>query len=81
MINIQSCSKPITYAIALEEHGENYVHNFVSIEPSGRNFNDMCLNEDNIPFNPCINSGAIMTTSLIKSKLNTIDRFEHICSY
>lgn len=76
MINVQSCCKPISYAIALEEHGDINVHNFVSIEPSGRNFNDMCLNSQNIPFNPCINSGAIITTSLIKAKLKTFERFE-----
>ena len=40
---IQSCSKPFTYAIALNELGSDKVHQFVSHEPSGRNFNEICL--------------------------------------
>jgi len=36
---IQSTSKPLTYGIALELHGEEKVHSHVGCEPSGRNFN------------------------------------------
>ena len=32
IFSIQSCSKPITYGIALENYGENVVHNFVGKE-------------------------------------------------
>ena len=76
---IQSCSKPISYLIALNEHGQDYVHNHVGTEPSGHKFNEMCLKpaptEDNgdreIPHNPCINAGAIMSCSMVKSNLAT----------
>lgn len=78
---IQSCSKPITYGLALKEHSEAIVHNFVGMEPSGRNFNELCLNEDNLPHNPLINSGAIMTTSLIKSNKEQSNRFEYIYKF
>lgn len=40
---LQSCSKPLTYAIALEELGQETVHTFVGQEPSGRNFNELVL--------------------------------------
>jgi len=40
---IQSCSKPLTYCMALEEHGEEKVHDHVGAEPSGRNFNSKCM--------------------------------------
>ena len=78
---IQSCSKPITYGIALENNGENYVHNFVGKEPSGRNFNELCLNEDGLPHNPMINSGSIMSTSLINPKESQSKRFGYVLNY
>lgn len=34
-ICIQSCSKPVTYALAVEEWGVERVHHHVGIEPSG----------------------------------------------
>ena len=81
MFSVQSCSKPITYCIAVEENDEKYVHNFVGREPSGRNFNELCLNHENIPHNPLINSGSIMCCSLIDYQKSQADRFEHIVSY
>lgn len=79
--SIQSCSKPITYGIALENYGEEYVHNFIGKEPSGRNFNNMCLDEDNLPHNPLINAGAIMTTSLIEKDKSQSERFDFAINY
>jgi glutaminase len=79
--SIQSCSKPITYAIALENNGEEYVHNFIGKEPSGRNFNHMCLDEDGLPHNPLINAGAIMTTSLIEKDKTQAERFDFALNY
>ena len=78
---IQSCSKPINYGIALENYGCEKVHNFVGKEPSGRNFNELCLNEENLPHNPLINSGAIMTTSLLFKEDDTSQRFDKVFNY
>ena len=75
---IQSCSKPITYCLALEENGSDQVHKHVGHEPSGVEFNALKLNKKGIPHNPLINSGAIMTCSLIKPDLNPSDRFDYI---
>lgn len=87
----QSCSKPITYCIAVEENnkraqdfkvsGQDYVHNFVDREPSGRNFNDLSLNHNNIPHNPMINAGSIMSVSLIDYQLSPAHRYKKIKNY
>ncbi|MBL8150437.1 MAG: glutaminase A [Blastocatellia bacterium] len=75
---IQSCCKPINYALALEEHGEEYVHNYLGREPSGRGFNELTLNHEGKPHNPMINAGAIMCCALIKQKLDMADRFDYV---
>ena len=75
---VQSCCKPINYGIALEELGEEEVHKYVGREPSGQSFNELTLNREGKPHNPLINSGAIMTASLIRNKSNPADRFDNI---
>ena len=42
---LQSVSKPFTYAICLNELGPEIVHNYISHEPSGRNFNEIALDK------------------------------------
>ena len=39
----QSCSKPFTYAVGLNELGADEVHKYVGQEPSGRMFNELTL--------------------------------------
>lgn len=50
--SIQSVSKPITYAFALEREGVDFVHQFVGVEPSGRAFNALDLLPDQRPLTP-----------------------------
>ena len=78
---VQSCSKPITYGIALELFGEQVVHNFIGMEPSGRNFNELCLNADKLPHNPLINAGSIMAASLIRNGEDSSDRFDFVYAF
>ena len=40
---LQSCSKPFTYAVGLNELGADEVHGYVGQEPSGRMFNELTL--------------------------------------
>lgn len=48
----QSVSKAFNYAIAASELGADYVHQYVGQEPSGRLFNEICL-DNNSKFNVC----------------------------
>ena len=75
---LQSCAKPLTYCLARELSDLKKVHQHVGYEPSGRAFNSFCLNNDNLPHNPLINAGAIMTTALIENDKEPADRFECI---
>ncbi|XP_033640359.1 glutaminase kidney isoform, mitochondrial-like [Asterias rubens] len=76
--SLQSCSKAPIYAEVLTKHGADYVHRFVGHEPSGRTFNDLCLNDNNKPHNPMNNSGAILVLSLLNHANNMADRFDNI---
>ncbi|MEU4098703.1 glutaminase A [Streptomyces sp. NPDC026673] len=75
---VQSVCKPVNYCLTLEEHGTDVVHRHVGREPSGRGFNELTLNSDGLPHNPMINSGAIMSCSLIRPKQDTADRFDYV---
>ncbi len=64
---IQSISKPLTYALALEAVGEEEVRRHVDVEPSGEAFNSITLEPGTgLPPNPMVNAGAIATASLIE---------------
>jgi len=56
----------------------DYVHSFVGHEPSGRLFNEICLDSSGKPHNPMINSGAIIVTSLMKKGLPMADRYDFV---
>uniref|UniRef100_A0A8C1Y2E1 glutaminase n=1 Tax=Cyprinus carpio TaxID=7962 RepID=A0A8C1Y2E1_CYPCA len=48
---LQSCVKPLKYAIAVHDHGTEYVHRFIGKEPSGLRFNKLFLDEDGMDYN------------------------------
>ncbi len=62
---IQSISKAFVFALALEIVGPDRVAAAIGVEPSGDAFNSIRLRNDNRPFNPMVNSGAIACSGLI----------------
>ncbi|XP_028021572.1 glutaminase liver isoform, mitochondrial isoform X7 [Balaenoptera acutorostrata] len=77
---LQSCVKPLTYAISISTLGTDYVHKFVGKEPSGLRYNKLSLNEEGIPHNPMVNAGAIVVSSLIKMDCNKAEKFDFVSS-
>jgi len=82
---IQSTSKPITYALTLEELGTDVVHKYQGREPSGRMFNEIVLDHNNQPHNPMVNSGAIMSASillqLVKPEMNMAQKYDYVFEF
>lgn len=78
---LQSVCKPFNYCLALEEHGEDTVHQHVGFEPSGQVFNALTLNDKGLPHNPLINAGGIMCCHLIQAEKKRAERFKHLQGY
>lgn len=77
----KSLSKIVSYCIAQEICGEEYVHTYIGKEPSGRDLTELCLDYNKRPHNPYINAGAIMCASLLLPDSNISTRFKYILMY
>ena len=73
-----ACSDKTGYAVATHAL-------FTGHEPSGRNFNEICLDSSTRPHNPMLNSGAIMSCALaatmVESKMSLSEKFDYILHY
>ncbi|GAA1406839.1 glutaminase [Glutamicibacter uratoxydans] len=68
--SIQSISKMFVYALVLQEHGHEAVHERIGVNNTGMPFNSVMAVELNNghPMNPMVNAGAIATTEMIPGK-------------
>ncbi|XP_060899311.1 glutaminase 2b [Labrus mixtus] len=78
---LQSCVKPLQYAIAAHEAGTEQVHRYVGMEPSGFKFNMLSLDDEDKPHNPMVNAGAIVISSLIKPLSNKAEKFDYVMDF
>lgn len=79
---IQSISKVVSLILALEDNCKDYVFKHVGVSPTAESFNSITQLEtknEHKPMNPFINSGAIVTLSMVngidyEQKFNRIKR-------
>ncbi|HEY3925365.1 MAG TPA: glutaminase A [Acidothermaceae bacterium] len=74
---IQSVSKPFVYALALADQGIDAMLARVGVEPTGNAFNTISVDAQGRPFNPMVNAGAIVTTSLVAGD-NPSEQFDRV---
>ena len=76
--SIQSVSKIISLAIALEKMGEEKVFENVGMEPSGEAFNSLTKLEklDSTPHNPCVNAGALVVAGYMVNLMSFDEALE-----
>jgi glutaminase len=75
---IQSVSKPFVFGMALDDLGVEEVLRHVGVEPTGDAFNSITVDEvSRRPFNPMVNAGAIVTSSLLRGA-DSKDRFDRM---
>ncbi|MGL5066800.1 MAG: glutaminase [Sarcina sp.] len=80
---IQSISKVISLMLAILDNGKDNVFERVGVEPTGDSFNSIVnleIRHSDRPYNPMVNSGAIVTTSLIEGESKE-EKFERILEF
>ncbi|MBN3285670.1 GLSL Glutaminase, partial [Polyodon spathula] len=60
------CSWPLVYGIAVEQFNADYVHRYVGIEEYSKHDSSFTLTKQGIPHSPLVETGAIITSSLLQ---------------
>ena len=79
---LQSVVKIISFMVAANYHGIERIMHYVDVEPTGDSFNSIVRLEsnNNKPFNPMINAGAITTASLLPG-LSLYDKVKSVTNF
>lgn len=80
---LESASKPLGLALALEDNGADAVFQHVATEPTGDPYHSVATLEEGergVPSNPMINAGAIAVTAMIKGK-DGDERFQRLLDF
>lgn len=80
---VQSISKVVALMLAILDNGEEYVFSKVGMDPSGDPFNSIRKLETSSrrkPYNPMINAGAIVVSSMIKGD-DAKHKFERLLEF
>lgn len=78
---IHAGGRPINYALAVNELGEDVVHQYVGQEPCDETVaGQISLDSDGKPQNPLLNAGALIIASLLHPAQTLDERFEAVVS-
>ncbi|MGH0166164.1 UNVERIFIED_CONTAM: hypothetical protein FKN15_050459 [Acipenser sinensis] len=63
---LEECSWPLLYGIAVEQFSADYVHRYVGMEEFSKHDSSFTLTKQGIPHSPLVETGAIITSSLLQ---------------